>query len=1498
VFLRVLGPLVVEVGDPPVGVAVPGAKERAVLGRLLVSPGRAVPVDVLVEDVWSGRPPPTARRSLQAHVVRLRTSLEPERPTGSPGQFVARRGDAYALAVSPESVDVGAAAVAASAARAARAAGDLPTARRGFEAALAYWRGEPFEDWRTAGWADGERRRLADVQGSTLEARIDVDLDLGRHRELVAELEALVAADPLREGWWIRLMLALYRSDRQADALAAGRRARAYLVEELGVDPGPALARTEQVILHQTDDLLPPLPGPVDGAPAGALRAPRPAATACPYRGLAAYEPADADLFHGRSLAVRALTTRLRATRLVVVSGPSGVGKSSIVGAGLVPELVGGAVPHSAGAEVVVVKPGSRPVDELAPLLRETETADRPPGSDRRPVALIVDQFEQLWTAGTEARERVAFVDAVLAMLDDGLLSCAVLVVRGDYLGRLAEHAELARRAADGLVLVPPMTEPELREVVEEPARAAGLEVDPDLVDAVIRDMHGQAAALPLLSSALVGTWERRRERLLTLTGYLEAGGVTGAMACTAEGALAAVDTADTELVRRIFVRLASSGGEDDAPTLVRRRVPLAELGLEDADGARRRAVIEEFVSRRLLTIDGGHLEVTHEALLTGWPRLATWLGEDSLGRAVRAHLAPEAADWAAAGRPTDRLYRGARLHSALEWLARPDADPTPAERDFLRASSEHAEAELAAARNQVRREQAGRRRTRRLAVVLALATVVALAGGLLAAQGKRAADANALRADADRLAAASSTVGTPDLSLLLAAQAYRTQHTPQTEAALLSAAVEHRKIVGVYRAAGIAQRLAASPDGHTVYAHTDGQVVAWDATTHQARVLADHHSSAADPRDIAASPAPTGDTAGLVAAVTPPVPGAAGSALTLLGPDGRVRWTRGVPDLGGWPLTAQFTADGQRLGVVVVAGYGGPTPVRSVRYVDSRTGRAAPPVFTEHVRAGEDTDGWRHGFSADALTVDEFADSHPEVIVTRDLSRGTTTRLNLPIRAADGVNLLAAGRGWLVTVADGTAYWYPPGATRPAQRMAEHTSWVSAAATDAAGSVLVTAADQRLVVSDLVEGRWVRREVLPAGAGTVHALAVNREGTRAYSSGDDGTVTAWDLTDRQGFGAQIRTPRVAGVDPSDLIVIGDPELAARTGEWVVPVMQWSTPASQGPIFAVFVDPRTREAVGKVRASVRAPVGWPRQTASVSPDGRLVAITTGFSTAVIDIGRRQVVHQVILPTVPEAAASDGETLRGIPEPVAASAWTADGRSLLLATGGARQVAPRGAVVVVDTATWSPVSRVLPPGNASAIAVSPDGRVLAVGYDSGDVHLADAGTYRVTHRLHVNGNVRAVAFSDDGARLAAVGGSRRLDVWDPRSGEEVLAGAPSFAGAGVSVRWLPGTHTAVYGGEDGQAALYDTDAAVQRGVSLPVFADAGAGDVQIAPVTDRRLALFPGWRFIGQTREGVVYPLEAADWLAHACSIVRRDLSRAEWNVYLPGRPYRPTCGES
>ncbi len=327
-------------------------------------------------------------------------------------------------------------------------------------------------------------------------------------------------------------MLALYRCGRQGDALAAAQRARRVLAEELGTDPGPRLRAVEAAVLAQDPALdaasrrapsppRPPIPAPPDVA-------------TCPYKGLATYEATDAALFRGRSRLVTHLVARLVDAPLLVVSGPSGAGKSSVVRAGLVPALARDALPGSAGWRAVVLTPGRRPVDALAELTGET-----PPDG---PVLLVCDQFEELWAPGVDPAERTAFLDTVLGLLADGIVVRCVVVVRGDHVGLLAEHTALAERVGSGVVLVPSLTDDELREVVVEPAAAVGLDVEPDLVDAVVADVRGRPGALPLLSTALVGTWERRRGDRLTLAGYLEAGGVAGALTRSAEAAYAVLD--------------------------------------------------------------------------------------------------------------------------------------------------------------------------------------------------------------------------------------------------------------------------------------------------------------------------------------------------------------------------------------------------------------------------------------------------------------------------------------------------------------------------------------------------------------------------------------------------------------------------------------------------------------------------------------------------------------------------------------------------------------------------------------------------------------------------------------------------------------------------------------------------------------------------------------------------------------------------------------------
>ena len=696
--VAVLGPLEV-LSDDGVPVTVPGAKERLLLAALVAAVPRGVSTDRLVDVLWDGEPPASARKSLQAHLVRLRTALEPDRPHGSTGRCVVRQGAGYALALDPGGIDALRMTDLAAQGRARLAAGDVVGAGVHFGAALELWRGEPYSDWPDAEFAETERRRLAEVHRGALAGYLEVQLALGRQTDVLPRLQELVESEPLREEWWRLLMLALYRAGRQADALATARRVRALLADELGAEPGPALRRTEAAILAQD----PALDRTVAAGAAG-----RP--VACPYKGLAAYQAADAPLFHGRSRLVSRLVARLVDARLLVVSGPSGAGKSSVVRAGLVPALGDGAVPGSEQWEPVIVTPGRRPVEAIAHLT----VGGEPPAAVERCVA----------------------------------------VVRGDHVGRLAEHAAFAERVGGALVLVSAPTADELRAIVREPARAVGLEVDGDLLDVVVADVVGQVGALPLLSAALVGTWECRRDDRLTLAGYLEAGGVAGALKRSAESVYGGLPEPAQEVARRLFVQLADV---DDGGALVRRQLAVAELELD----GERRTVVEAFVARRLLTIDDGRLEVAHEALLSAWPRLARWLEDDAAGRAVRRRLSPDARDWQDAGRPEDELYRGARLEAALDWANGPDADLPALEQEFLDASKAQADAEL-------RREVAAHRRTRRVAAGIAIVCVLALVGAAFAVRAQRAAERAAVVAEAEQLARLSATVAPMDQALSL----------------------------------------------------------------------------------------------------------------------------------------------------------------------------------------------------------------------------------------------------------------------------------------------------------------------------------------------------------------------------------------------------------------------------------------------------------------------------------------------------------------------------------------------------------------------------------------------------------------------------------------------------------------------------------------------------------------------------------------------------------
>jgi DNA-binding SARP family transcriptional activator len=270
-----LGPLAVRCGGT--ALAVPRGRQRAVLAALLLRANHVVSIDEFAETLWGADLPPSARVSVQNYVMRLRTTLGPA------GYRIATHPHGYLMGVGDGELDIARFEALLRQARAAARENRWPDAAGHAAAALALWRGEPLADAGSDVLAAREAPRLAELRLQAAETRIDADLHLGRHGEIIGELRQLAGAQPLRERLHVLLMLALYRDSRQAEALAAYRQARCVLVEELGTEPGPELRQLHQQILDADPALIltgPATPTASAAVPAGL--APRNASTWLP----------------------------------------------------------------------------------------------------------------------------------------------------------------------------------------------------------------------------------------------------------------------------------------------------------------------------------------------------------------------------------------------------------------------------------------------------------------------------------------------------------------------------------------------------------------------------------------------------------------------------------------------------------------------------------------------------------------------------------------------------------------------------------------------------------------------------------------------------------------------------------------------------------------------------------------------------------------------------------------------------------------------------------------------------------------------------------------------------------------------------------------------------------------------------------------------------------------------------------------------------------------
>ncbi|ESQ03997.1 hypothetical protein B590_17204 [Streptomyces sp. PVA_94-07] len=505
----------------------------------------------------------------------------------------------------------------------------------------------------------------------------------------------------------------------------------------------------------------------------------------CPYPGLRSFGTGDAAWFHGRDAEITELLVRLSRQSAgsgpLVVVGASGTGKSSLLRAGLFPVL------DEAGCDWprVVLTPGERPVETLAarvaavtgadPVALAARIREHPEtwgeychsagrgGGDTR-LMIVVDQFEQLFTDGAVASDRTACVTA----LAHAWPAIVVLAVRADYVPDFITLEPL-KAALDSPFVVGPLDAAALRQVITLPARAAGLKVEDGLVDRLIGDVGARdgcgsgQGALPRLAHALRETWLARQGQSLTLSGYQATGGIDRAVAVTADqlyGRLGSDERAELRTALLRMVKVLPDGG------LARRRADRGELAGR---------ALADLVDARLVSVDDEGARLCHDALLTAWPRLRTWVEDDRQDLLLQQRLDESATSWREGGRDRGDLYRGARLAAALEWSDRGRELTTPVG-EFLQASR--------------REHQRTTRRLRGAAGTLAALLVLALIAGGLALNARDHAERQARVALSRQLAAQSLSLAEwdPAGAREAALKAWHAAQTTEARGALLSA--------------------------------------------------------------------------------------------------------------------------------------------------------------------------------------------------------------------------------------------------------------------------------------------------------------------------------------------------------------------------------------------------------------------------------------------------------------------------------------------------------------------------------------------------------------------------------------------------------------------------------------------------------------------------------------------------------------------------------------
>ncbi|MET8249577.1 AAA family ATPase [Streptomyces sp. NPDC005202] len=1198
----------------------------------------------------------------------------------------------------------------------------------------------------------------------------------------------------------------------------------------------------------------------------------------CPYRGLAPYRQQDAGWFFGRERSTDALVAQLRAAEktggLVMLVGASGAGKSSLLNAGLVPTLQNGAPGEesSQAREVLQLVPGGDPLAELthripdlahvvpaaedpaakepgtpqfAHAVREAVTAwaQRETSSAARPV-VIVDQFEEAFTLCPDEANRRTFIQLLHAACSpadpgDAAPVLVVLGIRADFYEQCLGYPELADALQHRHMVLGPLTTTELREAVTGPAKAVGLELEPGLAELIVREVSTDgprgahdAGVLPLLSHALLATWQRRKAGRLTLAGYRAAGGIQGAVAATAERAWSSLDPAARTAAKLLLLRLVRLGEDTQA---TRRRGTRRQLAEESTDPNKTEESLEALVRARLVTLDAETVEITHEALLHAWPRLRNWIDEDRNDHLLRQRLEEDGRAWEGSDRDTSLLYRGSRLEQAHNWAkSAGDTLLTRSAVEFLAASVRLRKRTVWISRSAVS--------------ALVVLAVLAVGSAVVAWQQRDDAVFEQVLAEADRV-----QYTDPSLSAQLDLVAHRLRSDNEGTNNRLISIVNAPLATPLLGHTGAVYLTSFSPNGRILAtASYDRTVRLWDVT---------------DPTRPKPLGKPlTGHTSWVSSAVFSPD----GRTLASASDDGTIRvWNvrnPSHPHLLGAPLTGHagtiyllaFSPDGHTLAsanedhTVRLWDVGDPRRPRTLGALTGHTAAVRSVAFSPDGRtlaAGGDDDTIRLWDMADPR--------HPTPIDA--MLTGHNGTVHSVAFSPDGRTLASGSADDTIRLWNVAA---PRHATPLGAPLTGHTGPVWSVAFSPDGTMLAAgSADSTASLWNVSNPAYPSQvgEPLAGSSGEMYAVGFSPDGRTLATGSGDNKVRLWSIPTSDMIG------RIGAFRPDGRVLA----TAARDER----VRLWNVETPNRPVL-----------LGKPFMPGEGDV----RSLAFSPDGNTLAVLTGNRAVQlwnVTDPTRPAPHglPVALRTRfagPDALAfsADGRTLATAHDDRTIQLWNVSDPSHLLPLG----VPLTGHTGYVNALVFSPDGRTLASGSAdgtvrlwnvaeprraaqlgaplkghlgpiNALAYSPDGHTLASGSDDGTVRLWDVTDPLKATRLGstLTGHTEAVVsltFSQDGRTLASGGNDDTVRLWNvtlPSRAAPIGQSMSPNAKTGNFLSFSPNSH--------------------MLGVS------SGADTVRL-------------WN------------LDVDEAIRRICSITRGVLTPEKWHEYLPRLSYEPPCG--